>query len=99
MQTVFKNQLSEQEFEKFKNFTLELLRDENTKNLCVTFTKKDGTVRELYCTLAPKYIPEEKQPKTESSSAAESAVRVFDTEKSEWRSFCWDSVSKVTFDI
>lgn len=62
----------------------------------VTFTKKDGTNREMLCTLAERNIPTDKQPKTETASQTSgSAVRVFDIEKSEWRSFRWDSVTKV----
>jgi hypothetical protein len=62
----------------------------------VTFTKKDGTNREMLCTLIERNIPADKQPKTETTSQTSgSAVRVFDIEKSEWRSFRWDSVTKV----
>ena len=98
MQTVFK---TDKEFDEFKTWTLGVLHDENIKDLCVTFTKKDGTVRDMRCTLIEGRIPTDKQPKTEGASATDSgsAVRVFDTEKSEWRSFRWDSVTKVSFDL
>lgn len=98
MQTVFK---SEREFEEFKDWTLGLLRDGNTKDLCVTFTKKDGTERKMFCTLVEGRIPSDKLPKGEGTSSQNSgsAVRVFDTEVSEWRSFRWDSVTKVEFDL
>jgi hypothetical protein len=98
MQTVFK---TDKEFEEFKTWTLGILHDNNIKDLCVTFTKKDGTVRDMRCTLCEGRIPADKQPKTEGASAKDSgsAVRVFDTEKSEWRSFRWDSVTKVSFDL
>ncbi len=98
MQTVFK---AEKEFEEFKTWTLGLLHDRNTKDLRITFTKRDGTEREMHCTLVEEAIPQAKQPKTqtEGSSAAGSAVRVFDVEKQEWRSFRWDSVTKVSFNL
>ena len=98
MQTVFKN---DKEFEEFKTWTLGVLHDENIKDLCVTFTKKDGSERALRCTLFEGRIPAEKTPKNESTSATSSgsAVRVFDTEISEWRSFRWDSVTKVEFSL
>lgn len=97
-QTVLKN---EKDFEEFKTWTLGLLRDGNTKDLCVTFTKKDGTERKMFCTLVEGRIPSNKHPKKESeqSHTAESSARVFDTEIGEWRSFRWDSVTKVEFDI
>lgn len=69
----------------------------------VVFTKKDGTEREMRCTLNPSLIPQEKQPKLseseEGSSTVGSAVRVFDLDKQEWRSFRWDSVKQFTLDI
>lgn len=96
-QTVFK---SEKEFEEFKTWTLGLLHDEHAKNLCITFTKKDGTVRNMRCTLCAGQIPTDKTPTNESKTTQNTtAARVFDIEKQEWRSFRWDNVSKVTFDL
>jgi hypothetical protein len=96
-QTVFK---SEKEFEEFKTWTLGVLRDETSKDVCVTFTKKDGSNRDMFCTLVESRIPTDKQPKTETTSKdSGSALRVFDTEKQEWRSFRWDSVTKVGFNL
>lgn len=101
MQTVFP---SDKEFNQFKEWTLGLLHDENLKSgLFVTFTKKDGTERKMQCTLVEGRIPSAKQPKggseSKDSSIAGSAVRVFDTELGEWRSFRWDSITKVEFDL
>lgn len=103
MQTVFKN---EKEFEEFKNWTYGVLKDGNTKDLCVTFTKKDGTERAMRCTLNEGRIPADKIPKSSAgveeatnSQTGGSAVRVFDLDKGEWRSFRWDSVTKVEFDL
>ena len=96
-QTVFKN---EKEFEEFKTWTLGVLHDENIKDLCITFIKKDGSSRDMFCTLVESRIPTDKQPKTETTSKdSGSAVRVFDTEKQEWRSFRWESVTKVSFEL
>jgi hypothetical protein len=98
MQTVFK---TDKEFDEFKTWTLGLLHDRNAKDLRITFTKRDGTEREMLCTLVEEAIPQAKQPKTqtEGSSTAGSAVRVFDIEKQEWRSFRWDSVTKVSVNL
>jgi hypothetical protein len=98
IQTVLK---SEKEFEQFKEWAYGLLRDANVKDLCITFTKKDGTERQMFCTLSEGRIPADKMPKEESASSqtAGSAVRVFDTEKQEWRSFRWDSVIKAEFSL
>ena len=100
MQTIQANQTPE-----FKTWLRGLLHDDSAKNLCVVFTKKDGTERAMQCTLAESKIPSEKQPKSHASDSEtagqgnESAIRVFDTEKQEWRSFRWDSVREVRFDL
>ena len=84
--------------EKTKLWIGELLHDETIRDLCVTFTKKDGTERELYCTLLQSAIPEDKKPKgTGPAEVTDTVKRVFDVEKQEWRSFSWDSVKKVSF--
>lgn len=97
-QTVFK---TDKEFEEFKTWTLGVLRDDNVKDLCVTFTKKDGSERAMQCTLSQGRIPADKVPKNQTAESEDSgsAVRVFDTEKSEWRSFRWDSVIKLEFTL
>ena len=81
--------------DEFKDQVRKLLHD--SKDLRIVFTKKDGTEREMFCTLNESKIPAEKQPKSEGteSTTTGSALRVFDTQKSEWRSFRWDSVTQV----
>jgi hypothetical protein len=100
IQTVLK---SEKEFEQFKDWTYGVLHDDNIKDLCITFTKKDGTERKMFCTLSEGRIPTNKLPTQQDqapvSQTVGSAVRVFDTEKDEWRSFRWDSVIKVEFSL
>ena len=73
-----------------------LLRSEKVK---VTFTKKDGTDREMLCTLVSDKIPSEKAPKNTGKSGSDDALAVFDLEKTEWRSFRWDSVKKIEFTL
>jgi hypothetical protein len=99
MQTMPANQTPE-----FKTWLKGLLVDENTKDLCVVFTKKDGTERELFCTLDESRIPSAKLPKVQESGSvvrnfSDESARVFDTEKQEWRSFRWDSVKQVRFEL
>jgi hypothetical protein len=69
-----------------------------TGNVKVNFTKKDGTSRDMLCTLIN--IPSEKQPKAKDPEDevkyTVEALRVFDVEKQEWRSFRLDSVNSVT---
>ena len=62
----------------------------------VSFTKKDGTPRDMLCTLSDSQIPEDKKPKSETTvKFSEEAIRVFDLDKQEWRSFRWDSITSV----
>lgn len=86
--------------DEFKDQVRKALHD--SKDLRIVFTKKDGTDREMFCTLNENKIPTDKLPKSEASnsttigSANESAIRVFDTIKQEWRSFRWDAVKEAT---
>lgn len=66
----------------------------------VTFIKKDGTERLMKCTLDPELLPkieikEDAKPRKESTTS----MRVFDTEKKEWRSFTIKSVRNVKFTL
>lgn len=77
--------------------------------ITVTFTKADGTDRDMLCTLDPERLPpplvqigpvdgivkESKQRKQPD----EHSIRVFDLEKKEWRSFRFDRLKKVTAEI
>ena len=73
----------------------------------VTFTKADGTDRDMLCTLDHSRIPvspakpqsvdgivrESRRPKKEPDPHS---IRVFDLEKQEWRSFRFERLRKVT---
>ena len=74
----------------------ELLKTQEAK---ISFTKKDGTEREMRCTLAESKIPTEKLPKNSKKSKSDDALAVFDVEKNDWRSFRFDSVTKIEFEI
>jgi len=80
----------------FREWLSGLLRTEHVK---ITFTKKDGSVRELLATLKEEAIvPYEK--KTERTKAPnKDSISVWDIEKNAWRSFRFDSVSKISFTI
>lgn len=84
---------------------LQLLYDQDNKGVMVEFTKVDGTIRKMLCTLAATLIPEEAQPKVEAETIetpedpappAPAACRVYDLEKQAWRSFRWDSIINFT---
>lgn len=67
--------------------------------LTITFEKKDGTLREMKCTL--KDVPQYER-KTESETPrkkSDTSMSVFDIEKNEWRSFRIDSIREIRLDI
>ena len=65
----------------------------------VTFTKKDGSEREMVCTLSEDRIPPEKLPKGSGKAKSDESLAVFDVEKEEWRSFRWDSIVTIGFNL
>jgi len=78
-------------------------------DVTVTFTKADGTDREMRCTLNPEQMPAVpvstgpvdgivKEAK-ERKKPDEHSLRVFDLEKKEWRSFRFDRLRKVSTEI
>ena len=59
----------------------------------VTFTKVDNTERVMRCTLSDKLIPEEKIPVGKFiSNNYDDVIRVYDLDKSDWRSFRVNSI-------
>ena len=62
----------------------------------ITFTKRDGTERAMKCTLDRKMLPQvvtEETKKTKTIS--DDVLPVYDIEAQGWRSFRWDSITKV----
>jgi len=65
----------------------------------VTFVKKDGTERNLRCTLRPDLLP----PQTDLEEAVSklpfpTSLAVWDLENKGWRSFRYDSILGFTID-
>jgi hypothetical protein len=58
----------------------------------VTFTKADGTTREMLCTLKEEFLPEVNPDTASSRKENDDVVNVWDVEKDGWRSFRIDSV-------
>ena len=58
--------------------------------LKIIFTKMNGDVREMYCTLQDEFIPEHKNYHKKTATKREknlSVLSVIDVEKADWRSF------------
>jgi hypothetical protein len=83
---------------KEKGWLKELLKNEV---VTLTFTKKDGSEREMVATLSEARIPKSEKT-TESAGTrkySDEAQPVYDVEAEGWRSFRWDSLSKIEFSI
>jgi hypothetical protein len=78
-----------------KEHVLSLLKD----NVCnVSFTKRDGTKRDMVCTLKPNMLPLRKTEPKDSGSAnpkPENVIVVFDLDKDAWRSFDIETVLSI----
>lgn len=77
--------------------------------ITVTFVKADGTDREMRCTLHPEKLPPAPvatgpvdgivQESKQRKKPDEHSLRVFDIDKSEWRSFRFDRLKKVATEL
>ena len=68
-------------------------------DMFINFIKKDGSVREMHCTL--KDVPEYERVTEQTSprKTNDDVMAVFDLEKEEWRSFRIDSIKSVRFEL
>lgn len=64
--------------------------------MVVTFEKKDGTLREMKCTLAESLLPKYEQ-KEKKKVENPNVLSVWDTEKETWRSFRLDSIQSLSY--
>ena len=98
---------SETEKHVYRDWVRALLRNQA---IVVSFTKGDGTLREMRCTLNFDLIPEDRHPKAgqvtdgliehkHKPPREEGTQSVFDLDKNEWRSFRYERVRKISADI
>lgn len=93
---------SETEQHIYRDWVRSLLRNGEIK---VTFTKSDGTLREMRCTLNSDMIPvnnhvkERAEPKFTKKPPPVNTQTVFDLDKNEWRSFNYDRIKKITSEL
>lgn len=63
----------------------------------VTFTKKDGSKREMICTTLPEYLPGQEASVTDYKLDPD-IVTVWDLENDAWRSFKFSTVKSIETD-
>jgi len=70
-----------------------------TNTVGLTFKKKDDTIREMKCTLIESMLPVIEKKTDRVRKESKDALSVFDLEKNEWRSFRYDSIEVVSFNL
>jgi hypothetical protein len=83
---------NEEERKNFREWLLGVLRMHD--NVEVTFTKKDGTLREMKCTLKEGIVPI-----VENAKTSDSLCTVWDTALSQWRSFHFENIKQINFSL
>lgn len=82
---------------KFRNEVLKSNLRENV--VYVTFIKKDGTERNMRCTLRPDLLPQQTDIEEAVSKTPNADVlAVWDLDKEGWRSFRYDSIIGFTIE-
>ena len=91
-------QSNEAERERFRGFLKGILHE---GEVTVDFVKADGSERTMKCTLSDehgaKYSVNENKEKTKAPNP--NVCVVWDCNQSAWRSFRWDRIKKVSFNL
>ena len=81
-----------------RKFSVSLLTETPGKAK-VTFTKSDGTEREMLCTLREEFIRQYEKKTERIRQENLDVMSVWDLERGGWRSFRIDSVKRIDFDL
>jgi len=94
------SQANEKERKEFRDWLAGLLR---TEKVTVSFTKVNGEHRDMTCTLKTDLIPEDQLSKSQIRESKEdkepSNQPVYDINAKGWRSFKYDSITKISFTL
>jgi hypothetical protein len=91
--------MSEETFKKFKRWLKSHLA---YGPVTVIFTKKDGTERVMNCTTNPELVPSveiKESVEKKEKKVNEDVMPVYDLEVKAWKSFRWDSIKQVRFEL
>ncbi len=83
---------NDEERKQFRDWLLGVLRMH--EQVEITFTKVDGTVREMKCTLKEGIAPKVENPKESDSLCV-----VWDTVMNNWRSFKFENIRQINFSM
>jgi len=82
--------------------SIDMLRNMLRESVCeVTFTKVNGDLRTMPCTLKPELLPpvivnESQEIETPKRKVSDKSLAVFVTDIGEWRSFRLDSIHSIS---
>lgn len=93
MHTMY-SKFSEEEQEQFRILLQNRLKE---GTVLVTFLKKDGSVREMNCTLNESKVLSYEKKTERTKTPSKETCPVYDIDKQEWRSFRYDSITRVKF--
>jgi len=97
---IMENEMTEKKLtfstKKEKDWLRTLLHE---REVGITFIKKDGSERLMWCTLSESKIPSEFAPKGSEKEKSDEVLPVFDVENDGWRSFRWDSITNIEFSL
>ncbi len=65
----------------------------------VSFVKKDGSIREMNCTLEESVVIPHEKTTDRVKEQNEDVCPVWDIDKQAWRSFRYDAVTKIVLEI
>jgi hypothetical protein len=88
-------QASESEKQQFRDWVRAVLRDHGAR---ITFVKADGTQRTMPVTLQESRIPRVTENDRDRKYNPDVCV-VFDPERQVWRSFRWDRLKRIEFEL
>jgi hypothetical protein len=93
------NNLNEQDLDRFQKWLRSHLK---MGPMTITFIKVNGDERVMKCTTDPTYIMFKDPAVLESRSnrkQSKDVISVYDLENNAWKSFRWDSVKQVRFEL
>lgn len=90
-------QATESEREMMREWVTGLLRT-NAEPVRITFVKADGTERTMPCTLNESRLPPATSTATQRKYNPNVCV-VFDPDRQVWRSFRWDRLKRIEFEL
>ena len=89
-------QAPDKEQKVFREWVIGVLK---TNTVDLTFEKKDGTIREMKCTLEETRLPVIEKKTERVRKVNDDVLSIFDLEKQEWRSCRFDSITNIHFNI